>query len=152
MNHIDLHILDLLQHNGKLSYAEIGKEVGLSITAVKERIKRLIQDGVLKKNVYLIDPSTLGLNICAFVQVLMPVPDQETNFVEQMRLVPEVEECHSITGDYSYLLKIRVPNTMRLEELMGEKITSLKGVVKTNSIIALTTFKETTQLKIPYED
>ena len=142
-------ILDLLQRNGKMSYADIGTEIQLSVTAVKERIKRLIQDGVLTKNVWLVNPNALGQDICAFVQVLMPVPSEESNFVDQMRKVPEVLECHSITGDYSYLLKIRVPNTMRLEELMSEKITSLNGVVQTNSIIALTSFKETTQLKIP---
>ena len=152
MDHKDQQILDLLQQQGKLSYAELGKSVKLSITAVKERVKRLINEGVLDKNVWLLNPGSLGLDICAFVQVLMPVPAEEANFIKQMQLVPEVLECHSITGDYSYLLKIRVPNTMRLEELMSEKITSLKGVVKTNSIITLTSFKEVTQLKLPYED
>ena len=152
MDNKSLHIIDLLQHNGKLSYAEIGQKVDLSVTAVKERIKRLVSEGILKENVWLISPQALNLDICAFVQVLMPVPSEEENFVKQMRLVPEVLECHSITGDYSYLLKIRVPNTMRLEELMSEKITSLNGVVKTNSIITLTSFKEVTQIKIPYEN
>ena len=149
MDYKDYQILSILQQSGKVPYAEIGKEVNLSVTAVKERIKGLIQDGVLKQNVWLLNPNTLNLDICAFVQVLMPVPSEEANFVRQMNNVPEVLECHSITGDYSYLLKIRVPNTMRLEELMSEKITCLNGVVKTNSIITLTTFKEVTQLKIP---
>lgn len=149
MNLKDLQILDLLQHKGKISYAEIGSEVGLSVTAVKERIKKLSEEKILKSNVYLVDPPSLGLNICAFVQVLMPVPSEEANFTQQMQLIEEVQECHSITGDYSYLLKIRVNNTMELEQLMSDKITCLPGVAKTNSIIALTSFKETTQLRIP---
>ena len=152
MNYLDLKIIGLLQERGKLSYAEIGEHVELSVTAVKERIKRLIHKGVLHKNVYLANPQAIGLEICAFVQVLMPEPAEESNFVRQMQLVPEVQECHSITGDYSYLLKIRVPNTRRLEELMSEKVTSIKGVVKTNSIITLTTFKESTQLPLPDEN
>lgn len=151
MNSIDIKILALLQDRGKLSYAEIGEHVKLSVTAVKERIKRLLNKGILTKNVFLVNPHALGLEICAFVQVLMPEPSEETNFVSQMLQIPEVQECHSITGDYSYLLKIRVPNTRRLEELMSEKITSIKGVIKTNSIITLTTFKESTQLPLPHE-
>jgi len=152
MNNIDLQILDLLQNEGKVSYVQLGKQVGLSVTAVKERVKRLIKDGILTKNVWLVNPRSIGLEICAFVQVLMPIPSEEENFVKEMHKVKEVMECHSITGDYSYLLKIRVPNTMRLEELMSEKITSLKGVVKTNSIITLTSFKEVTQIKISHEE
>ncbi len=151
MNKIDLKIVESLQNDGKLSYVELGRQVGLSVTAVKERVKRLKKDGVINGNFYLINPHALGLEILAYVQVLMPVPAEEANFVEQMRMVPEIQECHSITGDYSYLLKIRVPNTRRLEELMSEKVTSISGVIKTNSIITLTTFKEITQLPISNE-
>ena len=151
MNEIDLKIIELLQQDGKLSYVELANQVGLSVTAVKERVKRLKKDGVITGNYYLINPHALKLEILAYVQVLMPVPSEEANFVQQMQMVPEVQECHSITGDYSYLLKIRVPNTRRLEELMSEKVTAIDGVVKTNSIITLTTFKEITQLPMSYE-
>ena len=148
MDNIDIQITDLLQNDGKLSYAEVGEKVGLSVTAVKERIKKLKREGILARNVYLVNPLALGLEICAFVQVLMPIPDEEKNFVMCMNQIPQVQECHSITGEYSYLLKIRVKNTRELEDLMSEKITCLPGVVKTNSIITLTSFKETTQLGI----
>ena len=148
MDEMDLKILELLQDDGKLSYVALGQQVGLSVTAVKERVKRLKKDGVITGNHYLVNPHALRLEILAYVQVLMPVPAEEANFVKQMQMVPEVQECHSITGEYSYLLKIRVANTRRLEELMSEKVTSIKGVIKTNSIITLTTFKEITQLPV----
>lgn len=149
MNEKDLLIIDLLQQNGKMSYAEIGKKVGLSITAVNERIKKLIRDKVLLKNVFLINPDSLDLGICAFIQVLMPIPECEANFVKQINLIEEVQECFSISGEYSYLLKVRVKNTNVLEQMMSTKITSIKGVQRTNSIISLTSYKETTQLKVP---
>ncbi len=138
----------MLQEQGKLSYAEIGGCVSLSITAVKERIKKLIKEGVLLDNVYLINPHALDLTICAFVQVLMPIPSEEHNFILQINEIEEVQECHSISGEYSYLLKIRVKNTNELEKLMSDRITSIKGVERTNSIITLTTYKERTQLKV----
>ncbi len=144
----DKQIVDLLQRDGNLSYQEIGNQIDLSITAVKERIKKLKQDEVLREKVYLANPLAFGLDILAFVYVLMPIPSQERHFIEEIRKVPEVQECHSVTGEYSYLLKVRVPNTMRLEEFMSEKITSIEGVERTNSLITLTTFKETTQIHI----
>lgn len=148
LNLKDKKIIDLLQHDGTLSYADIGKQVELSITAVKERIKKLIEEGSLKQKIYLANPRAFGLEICAFVYVLMPIPSEEANFIEQMKLIPEVQECHSVTGEYSYLLKVRVGNTRQLEQMMSDKITSIKGVQRTNSVITLTTFKEVTQIKI----
>jgi len=144
----DAEIIRLLQENGKLSYADIGEKVSLSITAVKERIKKLTQSGALRDNVYIPDPQVLGFDICAFVQVLMPHPTEEDNFVKQIAQVPEVQECHFITGEYSYLLKVRVENTKALEALISQKIKGITGVVRTNTIIALTTSKETLSLNI----
>lgn len=148
MDDKDKKILKLLQSNGKMSYSEIGEAIELSITAVKERLKKLRHDQVLSNNVYLVNPESIGLDICAFVLVLMPVPAEELNFTKQINLVEEVLECHCITGEYSYLLKIRVKNTKMLEKLIGDKIKTIKGVVKTNTIISLTTSKEITQLKV----
>lgn len=148
MNTKDTQIIQLLQSDGKLSYAQIGEEVNLSITAVKERINKLVKANVLKQNVYIPNPDLLGFDICAFVQVLMPIPTEETNFIEKINAVKEVQECHFITGEYSYLLKIRVQNTKILEQVLGEKIKTIKGVVRTNTIIALTTTKESLMLNL----
>ncbi len=149
MNDKDLQIIDLLQKNGRLSYADIGEIVELSISGVKQRIEKLINTGVLSQNVFLVDPQKVGLEICAFVLVLIPEPSAEPNFINCMNDVVEVLECHCITGEYSYLLKVRVQNTHVLERLIAEKVTSIKGVERTNTIIALTSSKEVTQIKIP---
>lgn len=148
MDETNKEILKLLQHNSRISYSEIGKQIDLSVTAVKERIKKMYTNKVIINSVHLINPESLGIDICAFVLVLMPLPEEETNFTYQMDKVAEVQECHCITGEYSYLLKIRVKNTKALERLIAQKIKTVRGVVKTNTIIALTTSKEITQLKI----
>ncbi len=145
----DQQIVDLLQANGRLSYADIGNHVKLSVSGVKQRIEKLMNTGVLSQNVFLVDPQAVGLEICAFVLVLIPEPSAEPNFIACMNDVPEVLECHCITGEYSYLLKVRVKNTQVLERLIAEKVTSIKGVERTNTIIALTSSKEITQIKLP---
>ncbi len=142
----DLQILALIQENGKLSYSDIGNNVNLSISAVKERIKKLKHEKTIKKNVYLINPEALDLRICAFVQLVTPDPLDEPNFKLEILKIPEVLECYSITGEFSYLLKVRVQSTQALEKLLSEKLKTIKGVTKSNSIITLTTTKETTSI------
>ena len=148
MNLKDLAIVDILQNDANLSYAEIGQKVELSITAVKERVKKLIQNNVLKDKVYIPNPIALGHHICAFIQVLMPYPEQEDSFTEAINQIEEVQECHFITGEYSYLLKVRVKTTYELERLLAQKIKAIEGVTRTNTIISLTTSKESLQLKV----
>ena len=78
----------------------------------------------------------------------MAEPDLESTFVEQMHHLPEVQECHCITGEFSYLLKVRVRDTAHLEAFLREKIKSLAGVARTQTMIALSTSKETLALGV----
>ena len=105
MDQIDLKLLGHLQRNAKLSYAELGRRVGLVVSTVNERLKKLQARGIIRAYVAVVNPKALGLDICAFVQVLMAEPDLESAFVAQMDELPEVQECHCITGAFSYLLK-----------------------------------------------
>ncbi len=148
MDHIDLSLLTHLQKNAKLSYAELGRRVGLVVSTVNERLKKLQARGVIRAYVAVVNPKALGLDICAFVQVLMAEPDLESAFVEQMHELPEVQECHCITGEFSYLLKVRVRDTAHLEAFLREKIKSLAGVARTQTMIALSTSKETLALGV----
>ena len=148
MDHIDLKLLTHLQRNAKLSYAELGRRVGLGVSTVNERLKKLQARGIIREYVAVVNPKALGLDICAFVQVLMAEPDLESAFVEQMHQLPEVQECHCITGGFSYLLKVRVRDTTHLEAFLREKIKSLAGVARTQTVIALSTSKETLALGV----
>ena len=152
MDRIDRELLVHLQQNAKLSYAELGKRVGLVVSTVNERLKKLKARNIMRKYVTLVDPKALGLDICAFVQVLITEPDQEVSFVEKMRSLPEVQECHCVTGAFSYLLKVRASDTAQLEVFLREEIKPLTGVVRTQTMIALSTSKETLALKIPDMD
>jgi Lrp/AsnC family leucine-responsive transcriptional regulator len=149
---IDLQILDLVQNDGRLTYNELGEKVGLSISAVNERLRKLNASGTIQRVVAVIDPEAVGLSLAAFIQILLERPEHDAPFREGIRNLPEVLECHHIAGDYSYLLKIRVRNTAHVEELISNGIKRLPGVIRSQTTIVFSTPKETTKLPITSKD
>lgn len=143
MDQTDRIILDHLQVDGSLTYAEIGAAAGLSASAVNDRLKRLRNDGVIRRMTAEIDPSAVGLHLLAFVLVSVSEPAGETAFRSAMKTVPEVLECHHLTGDFSYLLKLRLRDTAHLEQFLMNRLKPLAGVARTHTLIALSSVKET---------
>jgi Lrp/AsnC family leucine-responsive transcriptional regulator len=146
MDELDRKIIQLLQSDGERPLAALGRAVGLSVSAVNERIKKLKSSGTLIAIQARINPEALGHDNLAFVHVLMDKPAGEGEFIRRMREMPEVLECHHITGDYSYLLKLRARDPAHLEQIIGRRIKPIAGVARTHSIIALSTAKETLTL------
>ncbi len=142
MDIFDRKLLDLIQENGRTSYADLGESVGLSVSAVNERLKKLQQSGVVTGIHARVAPKRAGYDVCAFVQVLLNAPEDEYPFLDVITGCPEVQECHHVTGDYSYLLKIRVRDTGRLEDFVRYRIKAQPGVVRTTTMIALSSAKE----------
>lgn len=148
MDHIDRQLLALVQHDGKQSHAELGNQVGLSTSSVNERLRKLQQQGIIQRFVALVEPEAVGLHVCAFVRISVEGPEQEITFPERVHDLPEVMECHTMTGEYSYLLKIRTSSTRALERFLRKAIKPLPGVGRTNTLIVLRTTKESTELPI----
>lgn len=151
MDDIDRALLDILQQDGRRSYGELGEAVGLSVSGVNERLKRLRARGVIRATVALVEPHAVGLDVLAFVQVLLDRPEHEAGFRDAIAAIPEVIECHHVTGDWSYQLKLRTRTTGHLERVMMEAIKSIPGVVRTQTLIALSSPKETTVLDLTPE-
>jgi Lrp/AsnC family transcriptional regulator, leucine-responsive regulatory protein len=151
MDDIDLQMLDLLQKDGRLTYGELGAVVGLSISAVNERLRKLNARGAIRATVAVVKPAAVGLTLTAFIQVLLERPEHDAPFIEGIRGITEVQECHHVAGDYSYLLKVRTRDTAHLETLISQGIKQLQGVVRTQTTIVLSTRKETTALPISVE-
>lgn len=144
----DLQILRLVQENAKISYAEISDHVGLAVSSVNERLKKLQQKGVIQKYCTLISAEKVGLDTLAFVQILINDPQTEEHFLKKINELDEVLECHCISGDFSFMLKVRCESPPHLEQFLREKIKKIPGVGRTNSIIALNTSKEKMRLPI----
>ncbi len=139
----DRLLLNLVQSDCRRSYADLAKESGLSTSTVHDRLKRLQARGVIKGQVALLDPLALGLDICAFVQVSLSHPTHAKSFLEKIVTFPEVQECHHVTGDFDYLLKIRARNALALEAVITEKIKAIDGVTRSHTAIALSSAKDT---------
>jgi Lrp/AsnC family leucine-responsive transcriptional regulator len=138
----DIQIIALIQEDARLPQAEIGRRVSLSAAAVNERLRKLERQGVITGYAALIDPQRIGCDITAFVEVFIEHPRHEQSFVARVREIPEVQECHHVTGEFSCLLKLKVWDRRALQRLLLDEINSLPGVRQTRTVIALSTSKE----------
>jgi Lrp/AsnC family leucine-responsive transcriptional regulator len=139
---IDAQILALLQRNGRMQRNAISDEVGLSVSAVSERMRKLEAHGIIKGYHAVIDAKRLRLDITAFIRVRVDGSEHYDRFVDEVTDMPEVLEVHSITGEGSHVLKIRTKNTTTLERFLSQ-IQALPGVSGTSTSIVLSSFKET---------
>lgn len=148
MDLINRQILDILQDDGRATVLEIAKRVKLSSPSVSERLKRLHKRGYIKRYVAILDEKKLGKQTTAFVHVSIKYPKYFPMFISKIGELPEVLECHRITGNHSYLLKVRVEDSHALERLLTEKIGGIEGVINTATEIVLSTMKEETKLNL----
>jgi Lrp/AsnC family leucine-responsive transcriptional regulator len=141
IDQIDLKILHILQLNGRARLADIADEVELSAPAVMERVKKLESSGVIKGYLALVDAKKLGKDITAFIGVSIHHQRDVDKFAKHILQYPDVLECHHVTGEESFILKVKSENTASLEKLLGE-LRSLEGVTRTVTNVVLSTAKE----------
>jgi|SRR5262245_15929104 len=114
---IGWHILQELQENARISFAELGRRVGLSIPAVTERVRRMEDAGIITGYHAEIDPEMVGIPIMAFIRMNI-TGDVSGKIVELMKELPEVIECHRGTGGDSFIMKVRVSSIVHLEHVI----------------------------------
>lgn len=136
----DRKILGALTEDAGISYAELGRKVGLSAPAVHDRVKKLRASGCLRKTAALLDGPALGKPLLAFVHV-QTMGWGATKELLQIADLPEVEEIHSVTGDTSILIKVRCASSGALEAFL-ERLHGTPSVKSTNSSIVLSTYVE----------
>jgi len=145
MDDKDRAILDILQRDDRTGYAEIGAKVKLAASSVFERVKRMERDGVIRGYGARLDPRRLGHNVTAFVSVATRAASAD--IVARVGHFPEVEECYSIAGADSLMLKVRTGTTQELEALL-ERIRATAGVERTRTTVALDTYFEARPLPL----
>lgn len=140
----DRKIIDVLSQDGRMSITDLAKHVGLSKTPCQVRVKRLLDDGYILGFRAIIDPAKLGLDHIAFAEVKLSDTREQAleAFNRAVRLVPEVEECHMIAGNFDYLLKVRTVDIRRYRIVLGEKISSLPHVASTSTFVAMQSVRE----------
>lgn len=146
LDDIDRKLLKILQADGRTSYAELGKAVGLAVSSVNERVRKLSERDVITGVHAHVSPEALGLDLLAFVFVGWTDPDVEPAFLARIEAEPAVLECHHVTGAWNYLLKVRVRSTRMLEAFLGSVIKGVPGIQRTETLIVLSSPKETAAL------
>ena len=138
---VDWRILEILQVEGKATYADIARRVGLSQAATHERVKKLERTGVIKGYRAIIDAAEAGLPVKAFVFVEQAAGPRRPDLPALFADLSGVVSCHSIAGDESFLLIVRAADTAELERVINE-IRGLETVERTRTVVGLTTWFE----------
>ncbi|MFC3127074.1 Lrp/AsnC family transcriptional regulator [Pseudoroseomonas globiformis] len=148
MDAIDRNILVALQDDGAAGLAELAKVAGLSVSATAERVKRLEERGTIRGWRADLDPAAIGCATLAFVFVSLRPGRDENAFRLAMRASEHVLECHHVTGAWTFLLKLRLPDLFALERFVADQVRGLEGVERTETILAITSAKETAILPV----
>lgn len=140
MEEIDLAIINLLAQDGRMSYTDLGKETGLSTSAVHQRVRRLEQRGLIKGYTIVIDHDQVGLPLTALVSIKPIDAAAPDDAPERLKGIGAIEACWSVAGDESYVLKVRVAGPGQLETLLAE-IRSAANVSTRTSVVLSTPFE-----------
>ena len=149
---IDRNILRILQKDGRISYTDLAREVGLSVTPCIERVKRLEKNGYIEGYSATLNPQLLEAGLVVFVQIRLNHTSQENfeEFRESVMSLQNVQSCFLVSGNYDYLLKARVADMSAYRELLGNSILKLPAVQESTSYVVMEELKETMQVPIAY--
>jgi DNA-binding Lrp family transcriptional regulator len=150
LDDIDKSLLRALQTNSNLSNVELAKAVKLSPPATHARVRRLEKEGYIRHYAAVVDREKAGYDLLCFIHISMQLHqlEQVEKFRAAIRKMPEVLECHHITGEFSLLLKVRVTDMTAFRRLLIEKLNSLRGVRQTRTVMVLATAKEQRRIKL----
>ncbi len=144
----DLEIMNILQNNSKSTNPTIGKAVGLTPSAVFERIRKLEAQGVIQSYHARLNPRELGFDVLAFVFLKVSIGEAEVDIDQALSRIDEVLEVHHTSGEYCYTMKVRAKDTDDLGRLLLEKIHPIKGILATQSTIVLKSVKESSSIPL----
>jgi Lrp/AsnC family leucine-responsive transcriptional regulator len=146
----DAHILELLQRDGRRPYADLGAEVGMSGPSAHERVKKLEARGVIQGYAAVVDPVAIGYDILAFSWITQAPGTTSSDLTGAFASIPEIEECHHITGEADYLIKVRARDTRDLERVM-RAVQATPNVFQTETDVVLSSGFERRPLHVPAE-
>ena len=134
---IDREILKFLIKNARMPVLEIARECGISGAAIHQRIRKLDESGVILGSRLIVDPKMLGFDVCAHIGIIIKDPQQLMQTMEKLRDVPEIVECHFITGSYNILAKLYCLDNEHLMRTIFDGILRIPGVSTTETFISL---------------
>ena len=137
MEEIDRKILGFLIKNARMPFLEIARECGVSGAAIHQRVKKLELNGVITGSRLLVKPQALGLNVCAYISVTLSEANKYPEVIAAFRAIPEIVECHFVTGRYSLLVKLYCYDNDHLMDILLNTIQKIPYVQSTETQISL---------------
>lgn len=137
IDQVDQKILSFLVNNARMPFLEIARECGVSGAAIHQRVKRLEKNGVITGSRLMVKPQALGLNVCAFISINISEADKYNEVIANLKKIPEVVECHFVTGKYALLVKIYCFDNDHLMEILLNTIQKIPYILSTETMIAL---------------
>ncbi len=150
LDEIDLKLLNLLSQNSNVTTKELAQQVNLSSTPVFERVKRLEQEGYIKKYIALLDPEKLNKGFLVFCNIKLKQHEKLINnkFIEDIMKIDEVVECYNISGDYDFLLKVYANDMRHYQDFVFNKLAMVDSIGSTHSSFVMREIKNMHNIKI----
>jgi Lrp/AsnC family leucine-responsive transcriptional regulator len=148
MDAIDRNIAVALQLDGSAGLAELAKVAGLSVSATAERVKRMEERGVIRGWRADLDPVAVGCPLLVHVLVAVAAGPEDAGFRRAMLRQEAVLECHAVTGAWTYLLKLRLPDLAALDDFLTEELRRLPGVQRLETLLAIASVKDSSLLPV----
>jgi Lrp/AsnC family transcriptional regulator, regulator for asnA, asnC and gidA len=137
IDNLDRKILDIITKNARIPYLEVARECNVSGAAIHQRVQRLIRVGVIKGSEFKVDPVMVGFKTCAYIGIFLEQPGGYKEVVSKFTAIPEIIECHYTTGNYSLFIKVYTRDNEHLRNVLTDKIQTIAGVVRTETLISL---------------
>ncbi|MCP1293191.1 MULTISPECIES: winged helix-turn-helix transcriptional regulator [Chromobacterium] len=146
----DLKILRLLQKNGRISMTELSEKVGLSTTPCTERVRRMERDGIIEGYYARLNPHAMGAALLVFVEIKLEAKSGNIfdAFRREIMRIPEILECHLVSGEFDYLIKARIPDMSMYRKLLGDILLQLPSAKESKSYVVMEEVKETLLLPL----
>ena len=139
LDEIDRKILSFLVSNARMPYLEIARECNISGAAIHQRVHKLEESGVITGSRTLVRPDALGLNVCVFIHIALAEADKYQEVIEALKHIPEIVECHFVTGRYSLLVKAYCLDNEHLIDILIKTIQNIPHIQSTDTMISLDT-------------
>jgi len=148
---IDRKILDILQADGRITNAQLSKDIGLSPAPTLERVKKLENTGIIKSYHAKLDTAKIDLGVSTYVMVSLKAHNKSNIdvFIDAINGVDEIIECNHVTGSHDFILKVITKDIASYQKLMLERVSEIEVVDSMQSMVILSTFKDSKVLPIP---
>jgi len=137
IDELDKKILSLIMTNARTPFLEVARECGVSGAAIHQRVQRLQNIGVIKGSEFIINPNKIGYMTCAYIGIYLKDASYFDDVVAQMKLIPQVVECHYTTGKYAIFIKIYAKSNEHMKYILHDKLQAINGISSTETIISL---------------